>query len=41
MPQVVVGGNGGNTNAIEAITAMIMAAGQEFRNRQVAPRANG
>ena len=41
VPQVVVGGNGGNTNAIEAITAMIMAAGQEFRNRQVAPRANG
>src|SRR5215475_379247 len=42
VPQVVVGGNGSNTNAIEAITAMIMAAGQEFRNRQqVAPRANG
>jgi len=40
VPQVVVGGNGSNTNAIEAITAMIMAAGQEFRNRQ-APRANG
>jgi len=34
VPQVVVGGNGSNTNAIEAITAMIMAAGQEFRNRQ-------
>jgi len=41
VPQVVVGGNGSNTNAIEAITAMIMAAGQEFRNRQtIAPRAN-
>ena len=37
VPQVVVGGNGSNTNAIEAITAMIMSAGQEFRNRQ----ANG
>jgi uncharacterized membrane protein YqiK len=34
VPQVVVGANGANTNAIEAITAMIMAAGQEFRNRQ-------
>jgi uncharacterized membrane protein YqiK len=34
VPQVVVGGNGSNTNAIEAISAMIMAAGQEFRNRQ-------
>ncbi len=34
VPQVVVGGNGANANAIEAITAMIMAAGQEFRNRQ-------
>lgn len=34
VPQVVVGANGGNTNAIEAITAMIMAAGQEFRHRQ-------
>jgi uncharacterized membrane protein YqiK len=34
VPQVVVGGNGSNTNAIEAITAMIMAAGQEFRNHQ-------
>jgi uncharacterized membrane protein YqiK len=42
VPQVVVGANGGNTNAIEAITAMIMAAGQEFRTRQqLAPRANG
>ena len=42
VPQVVVGGNGSNTNAIEAITGMIMAAGQEFRNRQQsAPRANG
>ena len=41
VPQVVVGGNGSNTNAIEAITAMIMAAGQEFRNRQtVATRTN-
>jgi uncharacterized membrane protein YqiK len=41
VPQVVVGGNGGNTNAIEAITAMIMAAGQEFRNRQqIAPHTN-
>jgi len=37
VPQVVVGGNGANTNAIEAITAMIMAAGQEFRNRGAAP----
>jgi len=37
VPQVVVGGNGSNTNAIEAITAMIMAAGQEFRNRGAAP----
>ena len=34
VPQVVVGGDGTNTNAIEAITAMIMAAGQEFRNRR-------
>ena len=42
VPQIVVGGNGANTNAIEAITAMIMAAGQEFRTRQqIAPRANG
>jgi uncharacterized membrane protein YqiK len=40
VPQVVVGGSGGNTNAIEAITAMIMAAGQQFRNRQV-PHTNG
>ena len=41
VPQVVVGANGGNTNAIEAITAMIMAAGQEFRNRQqIVPRNN-
>jgi len=41
VPQVVVGGNGSNTNAIEAITAMIMAAGQEFRNRQpLATRTN-
>ncbi len=40
VPQVVVGGNGSNTNAIEAITAMIIAA-EEFRNRQqIAPRAN-
>ncbi len=34
VPQVVVGGDGSNTNAIEAITAMIMAAGQELRNRR-------
>ena len=41
VPQVVVGGNGSNTNAIEAITAMIMAAGQEFRNhRATAARPN-
>jgi uncharacterized membrane protein YqiK len=41
VPQVVVGGNGDNTNAIDAITAMILAAGQEFRNRQqLVPRAN-
>ena len=40
VPQVVVGGNGSNTNAIEAITAMIMAAGQEFRNRQAPVNAH-
>jgi uncharacterized membrane protein YqiK len=40
VPQVVVGGNGSNTNAIEAITAMIMAAGQEFRNRQITTSAH-
>jgi len=39
VPQVVVGGNGANSNAIEAITAMIMAAGQEFRSRQSEARA--
>ena len=39
VPQVVVGGDGSNTNAIEAITAMIMAAGQEFRNRRPADSA--
>ena len=41
VPQVVVGGNGSNTNAIEAITAMIMAAGQEFRNRGTSPTRAG
>jgi uncharacterized membrane protein YqiK len=34
VPQVVVGGDGRNTNAIEAITGMIMAAGQELRQRR-------
>jgi uncharacterized membrane protein YqiK len=41
VPQVVVGGDGSNTNAIEAITGMIMAAGQEFRNRRSADAAVG
>ncbi|HEX7916188.1 SPFH domain-containing protein [Rudaea sp.] len=32
VPQILVGGNGsGSSNAIEAITAMILAAGQQFR----------
>jgi len=33
VPQIVVGGDGRNGNAIEAITAMVMAAGQELRKR--------
>jgi uncharacterized membrane protein YqiK len=40
VPQVVVGGDGRNTNAIEAISAMILAAGQEFRARQVGSSPN-
>lgn len=31
VPQILVGGDGKNSNAIEAITAMILAAGQQFR----------
>ena len=34
VPQVVVGGNGRNANAIEAITGMILAAGEQFRQSQ-------
>ncbi|MET0224877.1 MAG: SPFH domain-containing protein [Dokdonella sp.] len=34
VPEVVVGGDGRNTNAIEAITSMIMAAGQDLRQRR-------
>jgi hypothetical protein len=33
VPQIVVGGDGRNGNAIEAITAMVMAAGQDLRQR--------
>ncbi|MEO6689213.1 MAG: SPFH domain-containing protein [Dokdonella sp.] len=33
VPQVLVGGDGRNSNAIEAITAMVMAAGQDLRLR--------
>jgi len=42
VPQVLVGGGDGrNANAIEAITAMVMAAGQELRKRSngEAPRS--
>ena len=31
VPQILVGGDGKGSNAIEAITAMILAAGQQFR----------
>jgi uncharacterized membrane protein YqiK len=31
VPQILVGGDGKSSNAIEAITAMILAAGQQFR----------
>ena len=43
VPEVVVGGDGRNTNAIEAITGMIMAAGQDLRQRRSREevRANG
>ncbi len=34
VPQVVVGGDGRNTNAIDAITGMILAAGEQFRQSQ-------
>jgi uncharacterized membrane protein YqiK len=34
VPQVVVGGDGKNSNAIEAISAMILAAGQQFRQNK-------
>jgi uncharacterized membrane protein YqiK len=40
VPQVVVGGDGRNTNAIDAITGMIMAAGQELRNRNNGERVS-
>lgn len=41
VPQVVVGGDGKNTNAVEAITAMVMAAGQQFRHKLGAETRNG
>ncbi len=43
VPQVLVGGDGKNGNAIEAITGMILAAGEQFRQRQVsnAKASNG
>jgi len=31
VPQILVGGDGKGSNAIEAITAMILATGQQFR----------
>jgi len=31
---VLVGGDGRNSNAIETITGMILAAGEQFRQRQ-------
>ncbi|MEP6938343.1 MAG: SPFH domain-containing protein [Rudaea sp.] len=34
VPQVVVGGDGRNTNAIDAITGMILSAGEQFRQSQ-------
>jgi uncharacterized membrane protein YqiK len=34
VPQVMVGGDGRNANAIEAISAMVLSAGQQFRQRQ-------
>lgn len=36
VPQVLVGGDGKNANAIEAISAMVLAAGQQFRQRPAA-----
>jgi hypothetical protein len=33
VPQVLVGGDGRNANAIEAITGAILAAGEQFRQR--------
>jgi hypothetical protein len=40
VPQVLVGGDGKNANAIEAITGMILSAGQQIR-AQTAARTNG
>lgn len=37
VPQIMVGGDGKNANAIEAIGAMVLSAGQQFRQRQAAP----
>jgi len=34
VPQVVVGGDGRNTNALDAITGMILSAGEQFRQSQ-------
>jgi uncharacterized membrane protein YqiK len=44
VPQVLVGGDGRNANAVEAITGMILAAGQQFRQRpaqEAGARGNG
>lgn len=39
VPQVMVGGDGKNANAIEAISAMVLAAGNQFRQRHAGAEA--
>ena len=39
VPQVLVGGDGKNANAIEAISAMVLAAGNQFRQRHAGAEA--
>ena len=40
VPQVVVGGDGRNTNALDAITGMILSAGEQFRQSQARRATN-
>jgi len=40
VPQILVGGDGRSSNAIEAITAMVLAAGQDLRQRGAGPQRN-